>query len=201
MIFYIILIIPLKKATDENGRRRFHGAFTGGFSAGYFNTVGSKEGFQPKSFKSSRKDRSSVNQSAEDFMDAEDFENSINCLLPKKRKIESSVLDEPSSVPKKRMLGPSISDLTGDDEFHDTLQDKYLSIKRKPEDFRGLGCRMDVQFENYSKLKEQEDNTNVTLRMDSIFGQNASKVSKKFGQGIFEDTDDISVYDVDTSKF
>ena len=30
--------------TDEKGRRRFHGAFTGGFSAGYFNSVGSKEG-------------------------------------------------------------------------------------------------------------------------------------------------------------
>ncbi len=30
--------------TDDKGRRRFHGAFTGGFSAGYFNTVGSKEG-------------------------------------------------------------------------------------------------------------------------------------------------------------
>jgi G patch domain-containing protein 1 len=29
---------------DEKGRRRLHGAFTGGFSAGYFNTVGSKEG-------------------------------------------------------------------------------------------------------------------------------------------------------------
>ena len=29
---------------DQQGRRRFHGAFTGGFSAGYFNTVGSKEG-------------------------------------------------------------------------------------------------------------------------------------------------------------
>jgi hypothetical protein len=26
-------------ATDEEGRRRFHGAFTGGYSAGYFNTV------------------------------------------------------------------------------------------------------------------------------------------------------------------
>ena len=24
---------------DSEGRRRFHGAFTGGFSAGYFNTV------------------------------------------------------------------------------------------------------------------------------------------------------------------
>jgi G patch domain-containing protein 1 len=29
---------------DEEGRRRFHGAFTGGFSAGFYNTVGSKEG-------------------------------------------------------------------------------------------------------------------------------------------------------------
>ena len=29
---------------DAQGRIRFHGAFTGGFSAGYFNTVGSKEG-------------------------------------------------------------------------------------------------------------------------------------------------------------
>ena len=30
--------------TDEKGRQRFHGAFTGGFSAGYFNSVGTKEG-------------------------------------------------------------------------------------------------------------------------------------------------------------
>src|SRR6266571_2794814 len=29
---------------DEKGRKRLHGAFTGGWSAGYFNTVGSKEG-------------------------------------------------------------------------------------------------------------------------------------------------------------
>lgn len=33
-----------QEVRDEKGRRRFHGAFTGGFSAGYFNTVGSKEG-------------------------------------------------------------------------------------------------------------------------------------------------------------
>lgn len=39
--------IPVHEQTvkDEKGRyKRFHGAFTGGFSAGYFNTVGSKEG-------------------------------------------------------------------------------------------------------------------------------------------------------------
>lgn len=36
----------LTQVRDDQGRRRFHGAFTGGYSAGYFNTVGSKEGTQ-----------------------------------------------------------------------------------------------------------------------------------------------------------
>ena len=44
-----------QEAVDEKGRRRFHGAFTGGFSAGYYNTVGSEKGWQPQAFKSSRK--------------------------------------------------------------------------------------------------------------------------------------------------
>ncbi len=43
--------VPVHEQTvkDEKGRyQRFHGAFTGGFSAGYFNTVGTKEGqWQP----------------------------------------------------------------------------------------------------------------------------------------------------------
>ncbi|KAK6538984.1 hypothetical protein TWF694_010532 [Orbilia ellipsospora] len=33
-----------QEVVDERGRKRLHGAFTGGYSAGYFNTVGSKEG-------------------------------------------------------------------------------------------------------------------------------------------------------------
>lgn len=60
-------------AVDENGRRRFHGAFTGGFSAGFWNTVGSKEGWQPQAFKSSRHEKASrIIQAPNDFMDAED---------------------------------------------------------------------------------------------------------------------------------
>ena len=59
--------------TDENGRRRFHGAFTGGFSAGYYNSVGSKEGWRPAEFKSSRSDRSKRDQKPQDFMDEEDL--------------------------------------------------------------------------------------------------------------------------------
>lgn len=61
-------------ATDAQGRRRFHGAFTGGFSAGFFNTVGSLEGWTPREFKSTRSDKAqSKAQRPEDFMDDEDM--------------------------------------------------------------------------------------------------------------------------------
>ncbi|XP_026233418.1 G patch domain-containing protein 1 isoform X2 [Anabas testudineus] len=69
--------IPLHEQTvkDEKGRyKRFHGAFTGGFSAGYFNTVGSKEGWTPSTFVSSRQQKAEKhNARPEDFMDDEDF--------------------------------------------------------------------------------------------------------------------------------
>uniref|UniRef100_W8B376 G patch domain-containing protein 1 n=1 Tax=Ceratitis capitata TaxID=7213 RepID=W8B376_CERCA len=60
--------------TDENGKRRFHGAFTGGFSAGYWNTVGSQEGWTPTTFKSSRSEKAAqrLQQRPSDFMDDED---------------------------------------------------------------------------------------------------------------------------------
>ncbi|KAK0252375.1 hypothetical protein LTS09_012493 [Friedmanniomyces endolithicus] len=73
--------VPIWKqeVTDERGRKRLHGAFTGGFSAGYFNTVGSKEGWTPSTFVSSRANRAkdgktqSLGQRAEEFMDEEDL--------------------------------------------------------------------------------------------------------------------------------
>ncbi|KAI0305795.1 hypothetical protein B0F90DRAFT_1872703 [Multifurca ochricompacta] len=68
--------VPLWKqdVRDEKGRRRLHGAFTGGFSAGYFNTVGSKEGWTPSTFISSRSDRAKQKLSRpEDYMDEEDL--------------------------------------------------------------------------------------------------------------------------------
>ncbi|KAL2871992.1 putative G-patch domain protein [Aspergillus lucknowensis] len=64
-----------QEVTDDRGRKRLHGAFTGGFSAGYFNTVGSKEGWAPATFVSSRQNRArdARQQRAEDFMDEEDI--------------------------------------------------------------------------------------------------------------------------------
>ncbi|KAK0742328.1 hypothetical protein B0T21DRAFT_328041 [Apiosordaria backusii] len=72
--------VPIWKqeVRDERGRKRLHGAFTGGFSAGYFNTVGSKEGWTPSTFVSSRTNRRKDDPKAaqlrpEDFMDEEDL--------------------------------------------------------------------------------------------------------------------------------
>lgn len=60
-------------AYDAQGRRRFHGAFTGGFSAGYFNTVGTRDGWRPQQFKSTRKSKAeNLVQKPQDFMDEED---------------------------------------------------------------------------------------------------------------------------------
>ena len=81
--------------TDERGRQLFHGAFTGGFSAGYFNSVGSKEGWAPSTFKSSRSDRATATGSAassnsyrpEDFMDDEDFAE--HGIAPRNLKIKA----------------------------------------------------------------------------------------------------------------
>ncbi|KAJ0394542.1 hypothetical protein ATCC90586_004675 [Pythium insidiosum] len=62
-----------EEVTDAQGRRRFHGAFTGGFSAGFYNTVGSENGWQPSTFSSSRQQRAARGeQRIEDFMDEED---------------------------------------------------------------------------------------------------------------------------------
>ncbi|XP_015223825.1 G patch domain-containing protein 1 isoform X1 [Lepisosteus oculatus] len=69
--------VPIQEQTvkDEKGRfKRFHGAFTGGFSAGYFNTVGSKEGWTPSTFVSSRQQKADRQLlRPEDFMDEEDL--------------------------------------------------------------------------------------------------------------------------------
>lgn len=63
------------EVTDAQGRVRFHGAFTGGFSAGYFNTAGSEEGWAPSEWRSSRDTRGAAGgaQRPEDFMDDEDL--------------------------------------------------------------------------------------------------------------------------------
>lgn len=73
-----------QEVKDIDGRKRFHGAFTGGFSAGYYNTVGSKEGWEPTSFVSSRTARSlpaTTQISLEKYMDDEDMGDYLSSEL------------------------------------------------------------------------------------------------------------------------
>ncbi|XP_016522208.1 G patch domain-containing protein 1-like [Poecilia formosa] len=88
--------VPLHEQTvkDERGRyQRFHGAFTGGFSAGYFNTVGSKEGWTPSTFVSSRQQKAEKHHARpEDFMDEE--RNKLRAPLVRRGSCSSGELEE-----------------------------------------------------------------------------------------------------------
>ncbi|KAG5329278.1 GPTC1 protein, partial [Acromyrmex charruanus] len=103
--------IPRKKpitiedqyAYDAQGRRRFHGAFTGGFSAGYFNTVGTRDGWRPQQFKSSRSSKAdNVVQRPEDFMDEED--TSLFGIAPKGIRATSDYADHGQKGKKRERI-------------------------------------------------------------------------------------------------
>ena len=65
---------PDGTVAKSRGERTFYGAFSGGFSAGHYGTVGSKEGWTPSSFCSARQKRSlEPVRTAEDYMDEEDL--------------------------------------------------------------------------------------------------------------------------------
>lgn len=71
---YVEVKRPDGSVAKSRGERTFYGAFTGGFSAGYWGTVGSKEGWEPASFSSSRSKRNGQSElQVEDFMDEEDL--------------------------------------------------------------------------------------------------------------------------------
>ncbi|WFD28660.1 hypothetical protein MNAN1_003673 [Malassezia nana] len=107
---------------DERGRRRFHGAFTGGWSAGYFNTVGSKEGWTPSSFRSSRSARSDPSQRMsrpEDFMDDEDLADwRADRPLQVTEAYGGASVPPPPADPLLAALAPSTSSLATSADAH-----------------------------------------------------------------------------------
>lgn len=96
--------------TDEQGRRRFHGAFTGGFSAGHFNTVGSVEGWTPKTFVSSRSQRAPrMEQRVQDLMDSEDgFLGGVLATKEEYDTFGTSQKQQMSALASKSALGSAI---------------------------------------------------------------------------------------------
>ncbi|XXQ31393.1 G patch domain-containing protein [Plasmodiophora brassicae] len=89
--------------SDYRGGQRLHGAFHGGWSAGYFNTVGSLAGFTPSTFVSSRRadvatQRPSQPSRPEDFMDDEDLAEQV-ALRPQTQFASSTTTAPATSGP------------------------------------------------------------------------------------------------------
>ncbi|NXN92515.1 GPTC1 protein, partial [Rhinopomastus cyanomelas] len=144
--------VPLQEQTvkDAKGRyQRFHGAFTGGFSAGYFNTVGTKEGWTPSTFVSSRQKRADRTVfGPEDFMDEEDL--SEFGIAPK----DITTTDDFASKAKDRIkekakqIAGAVAAIPGTTAFDDLIGPSKITVgiellrKMGWKDGQGVGPRV-----------------------------------------------------------
>ncbi|KTW26315.1 hypothetical protein T552_02801 [Pneumocystis carinii B80] len=215
-----------QEVRDERGRRRLHGAFTGGFVAGYFNTVGSKEGWTPQSFRSSRKERAILKVSkAEDYMDAEDLAEreeerhlrtnddfiGIGCEdinQEKKGSILDDLIIKKESVGirlLKKMgwkegqgVGPLVKRSALDDETEDEYASKYLfAPKDSIIDF--FKNKTDLYGLGYVPAPAIERLQHLTDNNTPKFGISGTS----FGYGVLNEDDneyDHEVYDFESSK-
>ncbi len=210
-IFLSRSVSHTSQVTDEQGRRRFHGAFTGGFSAGYFNSVGSKEGWTPSTFVSSRSSRAQQHQqSAADFADDEDIRAGVvggTQLAASSQYVQSEqpkladpllnmLLVRQSSVGTKLLRTMKLKKLVQDreDEEQDESEEKVesFSVELRPkENVFGLG------YDPYRSAPEfRGRNRTAALQAKrgafGVFGSNGG-----FGVGALEKDAEPDVYDAD----
>jgi len=170
-------------ATDGNGKRRFHGAFTGGFSAGFFNTVDTPQGWAPAQFKSSRDTRPDrQSQRPEDFMDSEDFGDFgfAPHAVKTKSKFQSSKSEESARAPEKELFAPVLNQLI--QPAPPTIGESLLrkqgwkpgqgigpkAIKKNKNDRKSSYSRTYTGVSDASKAEEEED-ANLIKYQDFLF--------------------------------
>ncbi|KAI9814459.1 MAG: hypothetical protein M1827_003315 [Pycnora praestabilis] len=160
-----------QEVTDEQGRKRLHGAFTGGFSAGYFNTVGSKEGWAPSAFVSSRANRKKdadkiAQQRPEDFMDDEDLADTAEA-----QRLETTDafggLGSTAEESRSRGLWMDVSQPEGD-----TMGVKLLR-KMGWRDGQGVGPKV----RRKARLDDQDDGEGQEQAVHLFAPENSSMVS------------------------
>lgn len=199
--FFIIDEIPSKKpiqvedmvVKDENGRRRFHGAFTGGFSAGYWNTVGSKDGFTPQEFKSSRAEKASAKSfKPTDFMDEEDF--SEFGIAPQKIQTKDD-FEASSSSGKRKREKPSEGPIPGEPVLKNLLKpvrDKAAVRILKSmgwRDNQGIGSRL-----TYSEKKRANERNVREMYIKKNYSTNENEESDASDDEITFAPDDFDPY-------
>ncbi|KAF8990675.1 hypothetical protein BDQ17DRAFT_1371641 [Cyathus striatus] len=165
--------VPLWKqeVRDEKGRRRLHGAFTGGFSAGYFNTVGSKEGWTPATFVSSRNERAKKKEARpEDFMDEEDLQE-----LRENQKIVDTTdeMDFMGGTQAELQMREGAVD-SGQDSIASTLEASMLPTPQDSAGARilkkmgwrigqGIGPRISLRQRRLQDIQASQPGTRITL--------------------------------------
>ncbi|KAK9717920.1 hypothetical protein K7432_005882 [Basidiobolus ranarum] len=150
-----------QEVRDEQGRRRFHGAFTGGFSAGYYNTVGSKEGWEPKKFVSSRASRSErTSFKPEDFMDEEDLAE----LADSQRLVAKDDFDNFGSterdLARRRAAAGSLGNSNTLGAIPDSLLESFIVPSKEPVGVRllkSMGWREGQGIGPRQSLKKQKN--------------------------------------------
>nr|XP_002128144.1 G patch domain-containing protein 1 [Ciona intestinalis] len=161
--------IPIHEqtVTDEQGRRRFHGAFTGGFSAGYYNSVGSKDGWTPSEFKSTRSNKTGKKTfTPHDFMDTEDVSDFgiAPTLLQAKQNFQHgqkrNLINERQLQVEEKKMTLSLGTELLESLIVPTRSNigKQLLCKLGWKEGQGIGPRVDrarYQEENEDEIKEQ----------------------------------------------
>ncbi|KAK8795620.1 hypothetical protein WA158_000277 [Blastocystis sp. Blastoise] len=157
---------------DEKGKRKFHGAFTGGFDTDYYNSAYDGENFTPSSFISSRNSRHVFNQqNSTDFMDEQDKKNAYTNLRVK----------EPYKDNKNSKTNPvSFSSNT----FKDSNSTKVI-VKEY-----GLGYDPSKIMK---RLTNNESSGQSFLRMSDINNTTGASASR-FGLSALEDDDEDTAY-------
>lgn len=184
---------------DAQGRQRFHGAFTGGFSAGYFNTVDSIEGFRPKQFVSHRNrgrdGRKKFTHKPEDYMDDEDL--SEFGIAPEKIRVRNDYKDQDVNAASHNsimnVIRPSIVSFGERILMRMNRKLKYESNvqtfnpKHKDKDnFHGLGyqpLKRSIETSPRSRL----DNPLIAMTRE---GKRLKISGEAFGTGVLDDEDD-----------
>lgn len=184
--------------TDSQGKRRLHGAFTGGFSAGYHNTVDSVGGFVPKTFISHRGQKRTPNDESsffthkpEDYMDEEDHEEFG--IAPKRIRLVGTHANnyESSVIVNNKSLGERI------------LKNIYLAANSKTFKRKSIDSQNLIYPEKdnnhgigYKPLKPREKLSDIRAGYDpleTLFkdGKKLKISGQAFGFGVLNDEDDL----------
>jgi G patch domain-containing protein 1 len=209
------LHIP-QPVNDERGRVKLRGAFQGSYVAGYNNTVGSKEGWAPQQFVSSRNEKKLVNSSIYDFMDEDDIKEFGGL-----RQIEEDYAALGSTERELQRKNVARIGSSGEEVVIEKPRDTIAKL------LLAMGCKPDMKVGKRILPKEsvysEEIRSNRTFNTfgrgyDPLADAPEFKVAQQrkkpdirkmlqerdeggFGTGIFEEDDEIALYNVPSSNY